>query len=440
MRNGAILPHHRYAAVQDTGGNAWYVLLIVTIVYALNIADRFVVNTLIDPIRRAFDLGDLGVGMLTGGAVALFYVTASVPIAMLGDRKSRKLLLVLAIAFWSALTYLCGISRSAWQFFASRVGVGIGEAGATPISQSLLSDMFPPASRSIAFTLFSLGSAAGAAAGAWMGGLLNDRYGWRDALIFFGLFGLPLAAIVGLTISEPARGRFDVRPTHEGSGLMDTLRFIGRQRALIHLFAGSSIVVFWSWGLLWWTPTFLLRTHGMSLASSGAALGLMHGIGGVAVTLGTVWIMKILSKKDPRYQVWYVAAATVVAVLPSFLTYWVTSVRTSIVMLWLFIPVSYAYSGPSYALAQNLVPASMRSKTCALILLTGNLANLIVAPVLIGWASDRIAPHLSDPSQSLRYALAICTFSGLWGAWHYFAAARTLRPDLERAGSISCVP
>jgi MFS family permease len=267
MRNGAILPHHRYAAAHDTSGNAWYVLLIITIVYALNIADRFVVNTLIEPIRRAFDLGDLGVGMLTGGAVAVFYVTASVPIAMLGDRRSRKPLLVLAIAFWSALTYLCGISRSSWQFFASRVGVGIGEAGATPISQSLLSDMFPPASRSIAFSLFSLGSAAGAAAGAWMGGLLNDRYGWRDALIFFGLFGLPLAAIVGLTISEPARGRFDVRPTREGSGLMDTLRFIGRQRALIHLFAGSSIVVFWSWGLLWWTPTFLLRTHGMSLAS-----------------------------------------------------------------------------------------------------------------------------------------------------------------------------
>ena len=232
----------------------------------------------------------------------------------------------------------------------------------------------------------------------------------------------------------------DVRRIRDGSSLMDTLRFIGHQRALIHLFAGSSIVTFWSWGLLWWTPTFLLRSYGMSLGLSGGSLGLIHGVGGIAVTLGTAWIMKMLSKKDPRYQVWYVAAATVIAVLPSFLAYWVSSARMSIVMLWLFIPVSYAFSGPSFALAQNLVPASMRSKTCALILLTANITNLIVAPVLIGWASDRIAPHLSDPSQSLRYALAICAFSGLWGAWHYVAAARTLGPDLERAGSIAFVP
>jgi len=172
MLNRAILPRRQYAVAHDLGGNAWYVLLIVTIIYALNIADRYVVNTLIEPIRRDFHLGDLAVGFVDRRArLAVFYVGASIPIAMLGDRRRRKPLLVLAMRFWSALTYLCGISQSFWQFFASRVGVGIGEAGATPISQSLLSDMFPPASRSVAFSFFALGGAAGAAAGAWMGGL-----------------------------------------------------------------------------------------------------------------------------------------------------------------------------------------------------------------------------------------------------------------------------
>ena len=418
----------------------WYVLIVLTAVYALNIADRFVINTLIDPIRREFNLSDMGVGLLTGGSVALFYVTSSIPIAMFADHTSRQRLLTVSIVFWSMLTAACAACHSFWQLFAARVGVGVGEAGATPISQSLLSDKFPAEARSFAFSVFALGAAAGAAAGASLGGALNDTHGWRSALLVFGLLGIPFAAIVGLTVREPVRGRFDNHVERRSPSFKQTLQFMTKQRALRHLFWGSSVVTFWSWGLIWWTPTFLLRTHGMSLADSGSALGWMHAVGGCAVTLGTAWSMKILSNKDPRYQVWFVAIATLLATVPAFIAYTTGSANLCIAMLWLFIPVSYVFSGPSYALAQNLVPAGMRARSCALILFTANVTNLIVAPVMIGEASDLLAPTLAAPAHALGIVLAVCTSTGIWGAWHYIAAARHLRADLITAGTLSADP
>jgi MFS family permease len=427
-------------AVPVNEGNAaldwdrWYVLLLLTVAYALNVADRYVVNTLIEPIKHEFGLSDLGVGLLTGTAVALFYCSASVPMAIWGDRRSRKPIIVLAVSVWSLLTLLSGMSGTFWQFFAARLGVGIGEAGATPISQSLLSDKFPPRLRSFVFTLFVLGAAAGAAAGASLGGFLSDKYGWRAALMIFGAFGFPLAFLIAMSVKEPMRGRFDQRHLSVKPSLSSTLHFMMKQRSLRHLFIGSSVVTFWSWGLIWWTPTFLLRSRGMSLGDGGSLLGLIHGLGGVVVTLATAGVMKLFADKDPRYPLWFVGVTTCIATIPAFFAYWTNSTALSMSMLWFYISVTYTFSGPSYALAQNLVPADMRSQSCALILLTANVTNLILAPVVVGFASDMVAPHLTQPDQALRYVLAGGALTGFWGAWHYFKAAAPLREDLVRAG------
>src|ERR1700709_458147 len=90
----------------------WYVLFVLTLVYTLNIADRFVVSTLIEPIKLEFGLSDGQVGLLTGAAMALFYVTAGVPLGTLADRTSRKRMIVAALFAWSALTAVCGLTRS----------------------------------------------------------------------------------------------------------------------------------------------------------------------------------------------------------------------------------------------------------------------------------------------------------------------------------------
>lgn len=413
----------------------WYVLFALTLVYTLNIADRFVVSTLIEPIKHEFQLSDGQVGLLTGAALATFYVTAGIPLGMLADRTNRKRMIVLSLAAWSVLTAICGMTKSFGQLLVARIFVGIGEAGGTPPSQSLLSDKFPPRARAFAMSLFAAGAAAGAALGASLGGWISDHYGWRMVLIVFGGIGLPVALLIALTIREPKRGQLDTVPPSEAVGIRETLRFVARQRSLLHILAGATVVTFWGWGLVWWTPAFLLRSHDMSLTASGGHLGLMHGIGGTIVTLATAWAMHALSDRDARYQAWLVAIATVLPTIPSILAYATNSTSLALATLWLFVPMTYLYIGPTLALAQNLVPATMRSQTCAFIVFAANVANLVIAPLLIGAMSDLLAPHLWDPTQSLRWVLVATGFTGFWGAWHYWAAARTLRAGLVHAGT-----
>nr|WP_246350731.1 MFS transporter [Sphingobium boeckii] len=413
----------------------WYVLFVMTLVYTVNIADRFVVSTLIEPIKIEFQLSDSAVGLLTGAALAIFYVAAGIPLGILADRANRKRMIAIALTSWSLLTALCGLTQNFWQLLFVRMAVGVGEAGGIPPSQSLLADKFQPRMRAFAMSLFSIGAAAGAAIGASLGGYLVDAYGWRVVLYAFGLAGLPLALLLAITVKEPLRGRLDSRPVAKMASMGETFRFVLGQKALLHILAGATVLTYWGWGMVWWTPAFLLRSHHISLSDSGQMLGLMHGVGGIGATLVTAYLMKQLAYRDARFQTWFIALATLLPTVPSIFAYSLGSDRLSILALWFFVPTIYIYIGPSFALVQNLVPAIMRSQVCAWFLFCVNIANLLIAPVLIGSLSDVLKPHLENPAESLRYILVGTAFTGFWAAWHYYTAGRYLRADLVRAGS-----
>src|SRR5580704_14524206 len=117
----------------------WYVLIVMCLVYAINIAARYVVTTVFEPIRLELHLTDAGAAFLTGVPLALFYVVFGIPIAWLADRSNRRNIVAASLILWSGFTALCGLSVSYWQFLLSRIGVGVGEAGATPSSTSLVS-------------------------------------------------------------------------------------------------------------------------------------------------------------------------------------------------------------------------------------------------------------------------------------------------------------
>lgn len=422
---------------QPVGAGAILVLIAMTLIYALNIADRFVVSTLIEPIKHEFQLSDAAVGFLTGVGLAIFYTTAGIPLGMLADRTNRKRLIVFSVLAWSVLTALCGMSRTFIQLLLARIGVGVGEAGATPAQQSLLADLFPPRWRAMAMTVFALGAGLGSMAGASLGGWLNDRYGWREALMAFGVVGVPLALLVLFTVREPARGRMDAAARGDQAGLGETLRYIMGHKALFHVLAGATVITFWGSGLAWWTPAFLTRSHGLSVGQAGGLLGPMYGIGGTVVTLLTAWFMGAFGKRDARLQVWFLAATTLAGVAPSAIVYGAASLGLTTAMLWIFIPLTYLYIGPTLGLIQNLCPAPMRAKTTAIVLFTANMANLALAPQLIGLASDVLAPHLSRPQESLRWVLLFCTVTGIWAAAHFALAARSVREELVESGAVA---
>src|SRR5207245_1356601 len=144
------------------------------------------------------------------------------------------------IALWSGMTALCGLAQNYWQLLLARFAVGIGEAGGTPPSTSMLADKFPAARRPMALTIFALGACLGAWLGSSVAGAAAERSGWRAAFLVLGIPGLLVALLVRLTVREPRRGQLDAAPTDPPrTTLAASLRFIAAHRSAVHVPAGG---------------------------------------------------------------------------------------------------------------------------------------------------------------------------------------------------------
>jgi len=441
---------------ERSGTERWYVLLVMCSIYAVNIADRYVVSTVLEPIRMELHLTDAGVAFLTGVPLALFYVTFGIPISWLADRVNRRNILAVSLIVWSGFTILCGLSRNYAELLLGRVGVGVGEAGGTPPCNSIIADYFAPARRPMALGVFALGAPIGAWLGADLAGAVAYAHGWRAALLALGVPGVILGALVYLTVREPVRGGMDSsrprqrRPhphsnsdsnsdshshshSQASASLLESLRFLGRQKAAFHVVMASGVCSLWGWGLVWWTPTFLMRTYGLDVGAAGAVTGQVHLVGGLFATAATAWWLSRPAMEDPRRVVWLLAAGIGLATIPSFAAYWTHSLPVAKLMFWLFIPAIYFYIGPCMGLVQNLAPSHMRNMFTAWSLLVGNLFNLIVAPQLVGFLSDEFAGTHGANAASLRLALLVLAPTGFWAAWHLSMAAKTVVADQARA-------
>ncbi len=411
----------------------WYVLFVMMLAYTINIADRYVMSTVLEQIRVEMHLSDGGIAFLTGVSLALFYVTMGIPMSWIADRYSRRNLLAASMALWSLMTTLCGLSRSYTQLLLARIGVGVGEAGGTPSCNSIVCDYFPAAFRPMALTIFCLGAPIGAWLGADMAGAVSHAHGWRAAFLVLGIPGVLLALLILLTVREPQRGRLDKVVNDNTPSFAETLRFFFSQKAAVHVIAGSGVSALWGWGLMWFTPTFLQRTYHLNEGAAGAIVGPIHLIMGISASLLTAWLLSRPSFVNPRRIVFLLGGVTAVATIPSILVYYTHSLHTATLMLWVFIPAVYFYIGPAFALGQNLAPPKMRAMFSAIALLVANIFNLIIAPQGVGWLSDYFAGPAGPDAESLRHALLFLAPTGLWAAFHYFMAAKHIVADQKRA-------
>jgi len=418
----------------------WYVVLVLGLVYALNIADRYVVSTVLEPIRVEFGLSDAGVGWLTGVSLALFYISVGIPIARLADRSNRRNIVAAAMITWSAMTALLGLTQNFWQFLIARIGVGVGEAGGTPPSTSIIADYFPRDRRAFALTLYALGLPLGAWLGSSVAGAIVEHFqSWRAAFIALGIPGVIFGIIIFFTVREPVRGRFEsiAADSAPRATLGATLRFLWTQRSAWHINAAGTVICLWGWGLMFWTQTFLERAYGLSTAEAGARLGTIYLWAGIAATIATSVILALPQMREPRRIAWFLAAVVLCSTVPSFIIYWTHSLSLATAMLWIVVPAIYLYVGPTMALLLNFLPASMRAQGMAISLLTANVANLIIAPVAVGWLSDRLAGPLGNNVESLRYALLALSLTGFWAGYHYWTSVRTYTEDDQRIRDVS---
>ena len=207
------------------GVYAWYVLGVLFLVYVLNFVDRQILSILAQDIKAGLGVNDAQIGFLYGTAFAVFYSLFGIPLGRLADEWHRSRLIALGLALWSGMTALSGLANSYAQLAAARIGVGVGEASASPAAYSLLGDYFSPERRATALAIYTAGLYTGAGLSLPIGGSIahgwNHHFagggapfglaGWQAAFLGVGIPGLLLAVWVS-TLREPVRGLAGGRP------------------------------------------------------------------------------------------------------------------------------------------------------------------------------------------------------------------------------------
>lgn len=411
-----------------------YVLFILFLTYILNFVDRQLMTILLEPIKHEFGASDTAMGFLTGFAFALFYATLGIPVARLADNWSRRNVIAISITVWSGMTAMCGAAASFWQLALLRIGVGVGEAGGTPPSHSLIADYFPPEQRSTALSLHSTGTQFGVLIGMLGGAYIAEAYGWRMAFVAFGIPGVLVGLLIAFTVREPLRAAAPQRRP-----MWTDIRSVWNLPGFFLISCAGALTGLAGYGLGAWSPSLLIRTHGLSLMEAGVMLGLTGAIGGiVGAVIGGVLCDK-LSKRDLRWQLWFPALGAFASA--PFMFAFVLWPESQVWTVGDFtIPVAMAFMlgggiiaafwiGPTYAAIQNLAPEHLRTQASALFLFMFNLIGLGMGPLIIGILSDLFAPSMG--TDSLRYAMAAGLFAVILGGFLFLRAAPLYRSYLQ---------
>lgn len=218
MNEDVAEPDRVGQAKETVPAYSWYALSILVIVYVLNFVDRNIISILAEDIKADLGLRDDQIGFLYGTAFGVFYALFGIPLGKLADSWHRIRLMSAGLAIWSAFTALSGFAKSFAALSVARIGVGVGEATASPSAYSLISDWFPKKMRATALAIYSSGLYIGGGISLLIGGAIvenwNQSYptdaplglaGWQAAFIIVGLPGLLLACLV-FTLREPLRG------------------------------------------------------------------------------------------------------------------------------------------------------------------------------------------------------------------------------------------
>ena len=402
--------------------------------YVFNFVDRQILAILQEPIKQELLLSDTQLGLLTGFAFAVFYVVMGLPIARWADGGNRRNIIALAVGVWSLFTALSGMVGSFVQLLLVRIGVGVGEAGCSPPSHSMISDIFSRYERATAIGIYTVGVNIGILLGFLAGGWLNEFFGWRVAFFAVGIPGVILAICIKLFVTEPKRGRSEPEVALAEAGepapsLGTVFSMLWQLRTFRYMAFAAAFIAFAGYGLLNWLPSFFIRIHGLSTATVGTWFALILGVGGGLGTWLVGYFSDRLGRKDERWYLW-LTAISIAVYLPLLIAIFLVKDPTLGLLLYIIPGVFLTtYLPPIIAVTHNLVPNRMRALSSAIIYLILNLIGLGLGPVSIGFISDMLAPSMGN--DGLRYAmLIVIPAAAILGIVFLLLAARSIRGDI----------
>lgn len=415
----------------------YWTLAILALVAFLAMVDRQAFSVLLVPMQQDLDVSDGAMGFLSGSAFALAQAAFTLPLAWLADRTSRRDLLVVAVVVWSLATAVGGLAGGFATLLLARLVVGAAEAAQTPVTVSLVADLFGRNQRGAAFMACSVGAALGVSFGAYVAGALSERQGWQAALVTVGLPGLLVAAILRLTVAEPPR---PIRGEHSKRG--DLLEAAAQLRQCLAIptlppfLAGYVALQAASMGWYIWFPAFLMRAHGLSAARMGAVFGTVVLCGMLAAMWGGP-VSDLLARRGARWRLYFIVAIIGLSIpflCLSFLAPSLILAQICAMGFTLFLGAHHPVSMATYA---SLSPPASRAFVSGLVFVSGALLGGAAAPLLFGVINDFLAPSLGVGS--LRYTLLLAPALLAVAACFYALASRTADDDTLAAETLARV-
>jgi len=469
-----------------------FILILLTLVYGFNFIDRQIVGILAPWIQADLGLTNTQLGLLVGLAFAAFYTIMGIPLAFLADRMNRVTLLSLALAVWSGFTAMTGFAQNFIHIALARVGVGIGEAGGSPPSHSMISDFYGKEERAGALGVYSLGIPLGIMSAYFLTAALlgtdAETVNWRRIFISLGIFGIILALVVKVAIREPERGAMETGtkipsgyiPLGQSFAQSNLPPRIGLFGGLLALLMGAWAFGFISWifvipfvifivtmfllslqpGVMtilsikswWWMALGIAFASFASYAISGFQtkflrllepdfsprtfiiwIGIINGTFYVAGTYFGAKLVDWKAKTDIRAYGTIPAISILLALPLALAAFWAPSIALHLAIGAVLQICLGVYLGPSFAIAQTLAPVKLRAMSTALFFFVLNMIALGGGPTFAGIMIDVFLGRGEAELEATRLAMYV-TFGAYILAFIFYMCVRiTLPNDWEAA-------
>ncbi len=422
---------------------AWFALWVLFGINTLNFYDRQILAAVMEPVRKEWGLTDSAAGFL-GTAFTLLYAAVGLPLGRLADNWRRTRILSLGVSVWSLLTAGSGLARNYWSLFATRLGVGVGEASCAPAANSLIGDFFPPSQRARALSIFMLGLPIGLFLSYWLSGRIAHNYGWRAAFYFPCLPGL-LLALLSLQIQEPQRGAAEPGPQAGRRRAGSPYWLVLGMPTMVWIILSGVLHNFNMYAVNSFLTAFLGRYHHLDLKKASFTSAVVLGAVGIFGLLLGGWACDRLGKLRANGRL-LVASVSMFIATPC-LYFALDQPPGSILPFMLLMGVGsmlmFVYYSGVYAAIQDVIEPALRGTAMAIYFFGMYVLGASFGPLFTGLLSDHLARKaMTDAGATamaeqfkaigLHHAMYIIPLLCLLLAFVLLAAARAMPRDAAR--------
>lgn len=363
---------------------AWFALIVLFAINAMNFFDRLVIGAVGEPIRREFGLDDRELGLLST-AFTLLYAFVGIPFGRMADKFSRRNILSVGVIVWSLLTGVSGLAQSFGQIFAARLGVGAAEASCAPAATSLIGDLFPAEKRARAMSIFMLGLPVGIALSFAVSGVVAKQYGWRAAFFVAGVPGLILGLLV-LLIHEPERVTGEANIIDAASAYKQILR----SPTMRWLIASGALHNFSLYALSFFLTPFLIRYHRLDIQQAGFVAMVINGL----LTIPGLLLGGYIGDAAKRWRPDGALIVLTLAVLASAPLFYFGlqispgNITGFLVLFGAGFALMYFYYAIVYSAIQDVTPPEIRATAMSVYFLVMYVLGGALGPYAVGALSD----------------------------------------------------